>query len=170
MKSALAGPIETRILTLRGLRVMLSPHLAELYAVETRSLHQAVKRNAGRFPSDFMFRLTAEEAANLRSQIVMSSWGGHRRPPYAFTQEGVAMLSSVLRGPQAVHVNVEIMRAFVRLRAVLAENRDLVRRLDELEARYDLQFKGVFDAIRALMAPPQKPPKRIGFRAVRETN
>ena len=142
MKSALAGPIETRILTLRGLRVMLSPHLAELYAVETRSLHQAVKRNADRFPSDFMFRLTAEEAANLRSQSVMSSWGGHRRPPYAF----------------------------VRLRAALAEHRDLVRRLDELEARYDLQFKGVFDAIRALMAPPQKPPKRIGFRAVRETN
>jgi len=116
------------------------------------------------FPGDFMFRLTSEEVANLTSQIVMSSWGGHRRAPLAFTQEGVAMLSSVLRSRRAVDVNVTIMRAFVRLRAALIEHRELARRLDELEARYDRQFKAVFDAIRALMTPPEKPPRRIGFR------
>jgi hypothetical protein len=157
-------PIDARIVTLRGRRVMLSADLAELYGVEPRALVQAVKRNLGRFPADFAFQLTTTEARNLKSQSVISSWGGRRTPPYAFTQEGVTMLSSVLRSPQAVRVNVEIMRAFVRLRAALAEHRNLARRLDELEARYDRQFKGVFDAIRALMAPEQKPRKRIRFR------
>lgn len=147
---------------------MLSTDLADLYGVETRVLHQAVKRNSDRFPHDFMFRLTRDEASDLTSQTVMSSWGGHRKAPLAFTQEGVAMLSSVLRSPRAVSVNVTIMRAFVRLRATLVEHRDLARRLDELESKYDRQFKVVFDAIRALMAPPQKPARRIGFHAERQ--
>ena len=134
---------------------MLSTDLAALYCVEPRSLHQAVKRNAGRFPGDFMFRLTAREFANLRSQTVMSSWGGSRRAPMAFTQEGVAMLSSVLRSPQAVRVNVEIMCAFVHLRGLLVDQGLLGQRLEALEARYDRQFKVVFDAMRALGPSPR---------------
>jgi len=145
---------------------MLSMHLAELYAVEPRVLVQAVKRNIERFPPDFMFQLTEEEYANLKSQIVISSWGGLRRAtPYAFTEQGLAMLSSVLHSPRAVQVNIEIMRTFVRLRRMLGSNKDLARRLAALERKYDSQFKTVFDAIRQLMAP-QPPPKRqqIGFK------
>ncbi len=160
--------IDARIVVLRGRRVMISTDLARLYGVEPRALAQAVKRNAIRFPADFMFQCTLEEAESLlasRSQSVILKRGANvKHAPYAFTQEGVAMLSSVLRSPQAVRVNVEIMRAFVRLRAALAEHRNLARRLDELEAGYDRQFRGVFDAIRALMAPEHKPRKRIGFR------
>jgi hypothetical protein len=157
--------IEKQIVSLRGQRVMLSLHLAELYQVQPRVLVQAVKRNIERFPDDFMFQLNDGEFANLKSQIVTSSWGGIRRAaPYAFTEQGVAMLSSVLRSQRAVQVNIEIMRAFVRLREMLASNRDLARRLDELEQRYDLQFKAVFDAIRQLMAPPAAPKRRLGFR------
>jgi hypothetical protein len=156
--------IEELIYFIRGQKVMLSPHLAELYGVETRVLVQAVKRNIDRFPEDFMFALTEEEFANLKSQIVISSWGGSRRAkPYAFTEQGVAMLSSVLRSKRAVKVNIEIMRAFVRLRQMLAAHTDLERRLDALEARYDEQFKVVFDAIRALMKPPEKSRRKIGF-------
>jgi len=126
---------------------MLDAVLAELYGVETRSLVQAVQRNRERFPADFMFQLTAEEHEGLRSQVVISKGrGGRRYPPYAFTEQGVAMLSSVLRSPRAVQVNIEIMRAFVRLREMLASHRDLARRLDELEQRYDAQFRAVFDA------------------------
>ncbi len=149
--------IEAKILVLRGVRVMLDADLATL---------RAVKRNAERFPPDFMLQLTEEEHQNLRCQFgISSSWGGRRYLPYAFTQEGVAMLSSVLRSPQAVRVNVEIMRAFVRLRAAVAEHRDLAHRLDDLESKYDRQFKAVFDAVRALMTPPPAAPrKRIGFR------
>jgi hypothetical protein len=160
------APIESSIILIRGHKVMLSPDLAALYAVEPRALVQAVKRNIDRFPDDFMFQLTRAEFANLKSQIVTSSWGGARRaPPYAFTEQGVAMLSSVLRSRRAVRVNIEIMRAFVRLRQMLASHADLARRLDELEQKYDAQFRVVFDAIRELMAPPEPPRKRIGFHS-----
>jgi hypothetical protein len=128
-------------------------------------LNQAVKRNIERFPEDFMFQLSEEEFSDLKSQFVTSSWGGIRRAaPYAFTEQGVAMLSSVLRSKRAVQVNVEIMRAFVRLRRMLASNEDLARKLDALEKKYDAQFKVVFDAIRQLMAPPTPKRRQIGFR------
>ncbi len=124
-----------------------------------------MKRNRERFPEDFMFQLTAEEVRVLRSQAVTSrSWGGRRHLPYAFTEQGVAMLSSVLRSPRAVQVNVEIMRAFVRLRRLLQENADLARKLAALEKRYDAQCKSVFDAIRELMEPPVPTARPIGFR------
>lgn len=159
--------IENRIFVLRQQRVMLSMHLADLYEVEPRVLIQAVKRNIKRFPDDFMFQLTQIEFAILKSQIVTSSWGGPRRAlPYAFTEQGVAMLSSVLRSDRAIQANVEIMRAFVRLRRILASNADLARKLIVLEKKYDSQFKVVFDAIRQLMTPPDPPGKRpIGFGA-----
>jgi hypothetical protein len=142
---------------------MLSADLAVLYGVEPGALVQAVKRNIERFPEDFMFQLTPDEYRILKSQSVISSWGGRRHPPYAFTEQGVAMLSSVLRSKRAVQVNVEIMRTFVRLRRILAENAGLAERLDELEKKYDVQFKVVFDAIRQLMQPPEPKNKRIGF-------
>lgn len=149
---------------IRGQKVMLAADLAELYGVETRALVQAVKRNASRFPGDFMFQLTTVETATLTSQVVMSKTrGGRRSRPYAFTEQGVAMLSSVLRSPRAVEVNVEIMRAFVRVREMVAGRAELVRRLDALEERYDQQFGAVFDAIRALVADEAKPRRRIGF-------
>jgi hypothetical protein len=156
--------IEKTIFLLRGQKVMLSPHLAELYGIEARILVQAVKRNVDRFPEDFMFQLTREEYENLKSQIVISSWGGARRArPYAFTEQGVAMLSSVLRSKRAVQVNIEIMRTFVRLRQMLATHKDLAGKLAALEKKYDDQFKIVFEAIAELMAPPEKPRKKIGF-------
>ena len=151
------------IVLLREQRVMLSSDLATLYQVEPRVLMQAVKRNLERFPGDFMFQLDREEWGHLKSQNVISSWGGSRTPPYAFTEQGVAMLSSVLNSPLAVQVNIEIMRTFVRLRRILTENADLSRRLDELEQHYDEQFKSVFDALRQLMNPPQTPGRSIGF-------
>jgi hypothetical protein len=125
---------------------------------------QAVKRNIERFPDDFIFQLSLQEVRNLKSQIVTSSWGGLRKPPYAFTEQGVAMLSSVLRSDRAVLVNIAIMRAFVRLREMIDSSKDLAKRLDELERKYDSQFKVVFDAIRQLMNPPIAPHRRIGFR------
>jgi hypothetical protein len=159
--------VERKILMLRGERVMLDSDLAALYGVDTRSLVQAVKRNLDRFPADFMFQLTAEEADLLRSQTVISTsgHGGRRYAPYAFTEHGVAMLSAVLRSPRAVQVSIEIVRAFVRLREMLAGNADLARRVAALEKKYDAQFKVVFDAIRELMTPPARPPRRIGFRS-----
>ncbi len=161
-----AERIESQILLIRGHKVMLSSDLAALYGVEPRALVQAVKRNRERFPKDFMFQLSAREFAVLKSQIVISSWGGARRAsPYAFTEQGVAMLSSVLRSKRAVLVNIQIMRTFVRLRRLLASHAELQRRLDDLEKRYDKQFKVVFDAIRELMEPPEKPTKRIGFQS-----
>ena len=167
MTAIVPAHVERRILLLRGERVLLDEDLAVLYEVETRSLVRAVKRNAERFPPDFMFQLTDAEAAHLRSQsgISSSTHGGRRYLPYAFTEQGVAMLSSVLRSERAVHVNVEIMRAFVRLRTMLAGNADLARKLIALERKYDAQFKVVFDAIRELMAEPPKPRRRIGFRS-----
>jgi len=156
--------LEHRILLLRGLKVMLSSDLATLYEVEARVLNQAVKRNLDRFPEDFMFALTQEEYANLKSQFVTSSWGGARRaPPYAFTEQGVAMLSSVLRSPRAVQVNIAVMRAFVKLREMMASHRELADKLKLMEKKYDAQFRAVFDAIRELMEPPDKPKNKIGF-------
>ena len=146
---------------------MLSTHLAELYRVEARALVQAVKRNIERFPEDFMFQLTRAEFNNLKSQFVTSSWGGLRRAtPYAFTQEGVAMLSSVLRSPRAIQVNIAIMRAFVRLREMLAGHKVLARKLDAMERKYDARFRVVFTELRKLMEPPAERAKpSIGFRA-----
>jgi hypothetical protein len=139
----------------RGERVILDSDLAELYGVETKALVQAVKRNISRFPADFMFQLTAEERTMLRSQSVTSgSWGGRPYAPYAFTEQSVAMLSSVLRSPRAIAVNIEIMRTFVRLRVMLSTHADLARKLAQLEKKYDSQFRMVFDAIRELMTPP----------------
>jgi hypothetical protein len=146
--------IQQQIFLLRGQKVMLSDDLAVLYGVEAKALNRAVKRNVERFPDDFMFQLNGEEWTNLKYQIGTSSWGGSRVAPYAFTEEGVAMLSSVLQSPRAVHVNIAIMRAFVRLREMLLTNAELARKLADLERKYDSQFKVVFDAIRQLMAPP----------------
>ncbi len=161
--------ILSAILLVRDQKVMLDVTLAELYGVPTKALVQAVKRNMARFPGDFMFQLTPVEFERLRSQIVTSKGrGGRQTRPYAFTEQGVAMLSSVLRSRRAVEVNVEIMRAFVGLRDMLAGHADLVRRLDALEARYDGQFRSVFDAIRALVAEETKPRPRIGFHGMRE--
>jgi ORF6N domain len=137
---------------------------SELYEVEPRALVQAVKRNIERFPPDFIFQLSKVEFQNLKSQIVTSNWGGLRRAaPYAFTEQGVAMLSSVLNSRRAVQVNIEIMRAFVRLREIMATHKDLVRRLNEMEKKYDAQFRVVFDAIRELMKPPEPNKRKIGF-------
>ena len=151
---------------------MLDTDLARLYGVSAKRLNEAVRRNRDRFPDDFIFQLTREEVeeltrqidtANLRSQFATSSWGGRRYLPYAFTEQGVAMLSSVLRSKRAIQVNVEIMRAFVRLRRMLASNEELARKLAALEKKYDSQFRIVFDAIRELMAPPTPKRRRIGF-------
>jgi hypothetical protein len=163
-QTALPDDLPARIHVIRGERVMLSIDLATLYGVSSKALVQAVSRNAERFPSDFMFQLTRDEWSNLRSQFVTSSWGGTRYLPYAFTEQGVAMLSSVLRSPRAIAVNIEIMRAFVCLRRILTEHADLAARLDRMEQQYDEQFRAVFTAIRQLMAPPDPTrPKRIGF-------
>ena len=143
---------------------MLDVDLAELYGVETKVLNQAVKRNIERFPEDFMFQLSWEEFDFLRSQSVTSSqWGGRRYPPYAFSEQGVAMLSSVLRSKRAVLVNIAIMRAFVHLRQILSSHTELASKLNELEKRYDAQFKVVFEKIKKLMTPPEPKRKRIGF-------
>lgn len=164
--NGLVDHITRRILLVRVEKVMLDEDLAALYGVGTKVLVQAVKRNAERFPPDFMFQLSQEEWDGLRSQIVTSnggSQGGRRYAPYAFTQEGVAMLSSVLRSEQAVSVNIEVMRAFVRLREILVSHHELASRLEVLESKYDAQFRVVFEAIRQLMAPPARERKPIGF-------
>lgn len=156
---------------LRGQRVLLDFDLATLYGVTTGNLNKAVKRNPERFPPDFMFQLTTEEVEILIFQIGISSWGGRRTAPYAFTEQGVAMLSSVLRSERAVKVNVAIMRAFVKLRAALETNRELARKFDELEKRvgaHDSDITAIIDAIRQLMAPGKKSTREIGFH-VRET-
>jgi hypothetical protein len=157
--------IERRILLIRGHKVMLDAHLADLYGVETKVLKRAVRRNRERFPGDFMFQLTKEEEDILRSQFGTLRWGEHAKYlSYVFTEQGVAMLSSVLHSKRAVQVNIEIMRAFVRLREILATHKDLARKLEELERKYDEQFRVVFEAIRQLMTPQEPPPKRrIGF-------
>jgi hypothetical protein len=157
--------ISRTIRIVRGQRVLIDETLAALYLVPTKVLNQAVRRNPERFPPDFMFQLTVDEWRNLRSQIVTSSrHGGRRKPPFAFTEQGVAMLSSVLRSSRAVAVNVEIMRAFVEVRRTIGSTAGLSRRLDALERKYDIQFKGIFDAIRQLMAPAPGARRRIGFK------
>jgi len=155
--------IEGLIYQLHGHRVMLDRDLAELYGVETGALNRAVKRNALRFPADFMFQLKPAEWENLKCQFGISRWGGDRAMPHAFTEHGVAMLSSVLNSPRAIAANIEIMRAFTRLRGILAEQRQLIARLNALEGRYDAQFRDVFAAIRQLMEPPAEPKRKIGF-------
>jgi len=158
--------IERAIFLIRGHKVMLDASLAELYEVETKALVRAVKRNIERLPSDFMLRISKAELAHLRYQIgTSSSWGGRRYQPYAFTEQGVAMLSSALRSARAVQVNIDIMRAFVRHRQLLSANVGLARKLAVLERKCDTQFRAVFDAIRELMEPPREPTKRIGFRS-----
>jgi hypothetical protein len=164
---------EYAILLLRRQKVILDAELAALYGVNVKVLNQAVNRNIGRFPRDFMFQLDEAEAELLRSQIVTleNGRGRHRKYlPYAFTEQGVAMLSSVLRSPRAIQVNIEIMRAFVNLRRMLATHADLARKLAALEMKYDIQFKAVFDAIRQLMAPSSPTPRRqrIGFITEKE--
>ncbi|MEW6058057.1 MAG: ORF6N domain-containing protein [Bdellovibrionota bacterium] len=157
--------IEQHIYLIRGHKVMLSTDLAALYAVEPRALVQAVKRNLDRFPDDFMFQLSKREFENLKSQIVTSSWGGLRRAtPYAFTQEGVAMLSSVLRSKQAIQVNIAIMRAFVRLRSILAAHKELARKIEALERETKTNFKAVFELINKYLKPQSLPKSSIGFR------
>ena len=157
--------IERKIYLIRGQKVMLDSDIAELYQAPTKRLTEQVKRNISRFPVDFMFQLTSEEAEILRSQIATSrlSHGGRRYLPYVFTEQGVAMLSSVLNSERAIQVNIAIMRAFVKLREMLATHKDLARKLEEMEKKYDAQFKIVFDAIRQLMTPPEPKKKKIGF-------
>jgi hypothetical protein len=147
---------------------MLDRDLAELYAVETSNLNKAVKRNIDRFPPDFMFQITQKETESLIFQFGMSKSsgrGGRRYLPYAFTEQGIAMLSTVLKSKRAVHVNISIMRTFVKLREMIASHKDLARKLDELEKKYDGQFQIVFEAIRQLMAVEEKPKPKIGFQA-----
>ena len=161
--------IERAIVVLRGEKVMLDVDLAALYGVETGQLNRAVARNSKRFPLDFMFQLSEEEVEILKCQFGISSsgWGGRRRSrPFAFTEQGVAMLSSVLRSSQAVEVNIEIMRAFVRLRHWAATNAELARRIDELEAKYDGQFTAIFDALRQLTTPPTNAPREMGYHTL----
>ncbi|MDQ6630756.1 MAG: ORF6N domain-containing protein [Verrucomicrobiota bacterium] len=165
--------IEKSIFLIRGQKVMLDSNLAALYGVETRNLNKAVKRNLDRFPADFMFQLTDEEMANLKFQIGTSSYahGGRRKPISAFTEQGVAMLSSVLRSQQAVHVNIAIMRAFVKLRETLSLHKELAHKLAELERKienHDGSISTLFEAMRQLMMPPEKPEKEIGFHIKEE--
>lgn len=156
--------VERAIRIIRGDKVILDEDLAELYGVEVKRLNEQVRRNLDRFPADFMFQLTNQEFTDLKSQFATASqWGGRRTPPYAFSEQGVAMLSSVLHSKRAVQVNIEIMRTFVRLRKLLASNVELAERLDQLEAKYDGQFRTVFEAIRQLMTPVETKKGRIGF-------
>jgi len=155
--------VNQKIYFIRGHRIMLDVDLAKLYGVQTGALNRAVRRNRLRFPSDFMFQLSENEAKILICQIGISSWGGRRHLPFVFTEQGVAMLSSVLRSERAAFVNIEIMRAFVKLREILLSHKDLAQRLFNLEKKYDAQFKEVFDAIRELMKPPEIKRRRIGI-------
>ena len=156
--------IVAKIWEIRGKKVMLDSDLAKLYEVSTKVLIQAVKRNIRRFPADFMYQLTKKEVASLRSQIVTSKRGGRRYLPYVFTQDGVAMLSSVLNSERAIMVNIQIMRAFTQLRRMLLTNRDLRRKIEEMERKYNKQFAIVFEAIKQLLEPP-KQTRTIGFHA-----
>jgi hypothetical protein len=162
---ALQRKLDGMIIWVRGQAVMLDADLAALYGVETRVLVQGVKRNIDRFPDDFMIRLTDEEWRDLKSQsVIPSGWGGRRTNPCAFTEQGVAMLSSVLRSERAVQANIEIMRAFVRLRRLLGGQKELADKIAALERTYDERFKTVFEAIMRLMREPDRPKRQIGFR------
>jgi len=169
-KEILIQRITRTIQFLRGEKVLLDADLAKLYGVTTGNLNKAVSRNRGRFPADFMFQLTREEVENLRFHFGISSWGGRRARPYVFTEQGVAMLSSILKSGRAVKVNIAIMRAFVKLREALETNRELARKFSELEKRvgkHDKEIAAIIEAIRQLMMPPEKPRREIGFH-VRE--
>jgi len=155
--------IRDMIYIIRGNKVMADSDLAELYGVQTKQLKRAVKRNIGRFPDDFMFELTKEEFENLRCQFGTSSWGGKRYLPYVFTEQGVAMLSSVLNSERAIQVNIVIMRTFTRLRSMIESHKQLKRKVEEMEKKYDQQFKVVFEAIKQLLTPPEKTRNKIGF-------
>ena len=162
------GIIEQKIFMIRGQKIMIDRELAELYGVETRILNQAVRRNIGRFPEDFMFQLTKKEMKDWISQIVISKREkmGLRRMPYVFTQNGVAMLSSVLNSERAIQVNIAIMRVFVRFQEILSTHRDLIQKLNELEKKiekHDTEIQAIFEAIRQLMTPPERPRRQIGF-------
>jgi len=161
--------IESRIFVIRGQKVMLDADLAELYGVETKRLNEQVRRNIERFPEDFMLQLTVEEFENLKSQFATSSWGGRRKLPFAFTEHGAIMAASVLNSPLAAETSIQVVRAFVRLRQMLASNAEMSRKLASLEKKYDNQFKAVFDAIRELMTPLEPRKKRpIGFAPWKE--
>jgi hypothetical protein len=162
--------IQERIIVLRKQKVMLSTDLAELYGVEPRRLIESVRRNLERFPVDFMFQLSDREFTDLRSQFATANWNMIRNPPYAFTEQGIAMLSSVLRSPKAIQVNIQIMREFVAIRKLLMTHQELAERIDRLEARYDQQFRSVFEAIRSLLSPPSPPQKKIGIHSDDETD
>ena len=158
--------IEQKIYLIRGQKVMLDRDLARLYEVSTGRLNEQVKRNKKRFPEDFAFLLTRQEVMILKSQIATSRWGGRRKLPYAFTEQGVAMLSGVLNSERAILVNIAIMRAFVKLRQILSANKELAQKLRELEQRiekHDTEIHAIFEAIRQLMAPLEKPKRSIGF-------
>jgi hypothetical protein len=155
--------ITSKIYLVRNQQVLLDQDLAELYGVQTKHLVQAVKRNKTRFPDDFMFQLSEEEFQILRSQIVTSSWGGRRYLPYAFTEQGVAMLSSVLQNERAVNVNIAIMRTFVQLRKLSYNYADLLNKIEVIEGKYDKQFRVVFEAIRQLIETPKKSKGKFGF-------
>jgi hypothetical protein len=165
--TAIAEVIATRILEIRGKKVMLDRDLAALYGVKVKVLNQAIKRHSNRFPDDFMYQLTRKEFKNLKSQIVTSSWGGIRKLPYVFTEQGVAMLSSVLNSERAIQVNIAIMRAFVDLRKTLLTHKELAHKLDELERKYQLHetdIQVIFEAIKKLIEPPDEPQKpRFGM-------
>lgn len=165
-----AERIERAIILLRGEKVMLDTDLAEIYGVETGALNRAVKRNASKFPSDFMFQLTPEEAESLRCQIGISKIGrgGRRYLPYVFSEHGALMLANVLNSERATQTSVQVVRVFMRLRQMLASHAELARKLEALEKKYDAQFKVVFDAIRQLMSPPATPKREIGFHAKHE--
>ena len=159
-------PIESianRIYLIRGAKVILDRDLAELYGVETGQLKRAVRRNIDRFPLDFMFELSKKELENWRCQFGTSSWGGARYQPMAFTEQGVAMLSSVLNSKRAIQVNIQIMRAFTQLRQMLATHADLKTKIEDMESKYDEQFQVVFEAIRQLLEEDEKPKRKIGF-------
>lgn len=155
--------IETKILFIRNKKVMLDRDLASLYGVTTGNFNKAIKRNIDRFPSDFMFHLTREEFTNLIFQIGRSSWGGTRSLPYVFTEQGVAMLSGVLKSRRAVRVNIQIMRVFIKMREMIFSYKELQEKIEAIEQKYDYQFKVVFDVIKELLEPPIKPKKPIGF-------
>lgn len=160
--------IQQKIFLIRGHKVIFDKDLAVLYGVTTGNLNKAVSRNMDRFPEDFMIQLSQEEFKNLIFQFGISSWGGTRKAPRAFTEQGVAMLSGILNSKRAIKVNIAIMRAFVKLREMIASNKDLAKRLDELEKKYDTQFSAVFDAISALMTPREETKRKIGFNRGKE--
>lgn len=157
--------IEKKIFLIRGKKVMLDKDLAKLYGVSIKRLNEQVKRNLDRFPNDFMFQLTIDEAASLRSQFATLKRGQHRKYlPYAFTEQGVAMLSSVLNSKRAIHVNIQIMRTFTKLREMIENNKGLRKKIEEIEKKYDKQFQIVFEAIKRLIEPEISPKRKVGFQ------